>query len=208
MSETERGAALIIVDVQYDFLPGGALAVPSGAEVVPVINRLAHKFDHIIMTQDWHPPGHASFASSHPGKAPYDTVELTYGRQILWPDHCVQQTRGAMICEGLDVPGCRMVIRKGHHKGIDSYSTFMENDHKTPTGLAGYLGELGVGVIFLTGLATDFCVQYSALDGVAAGFEVHVVEDACRGIDIEGSLAAAWNNMESVGAKRIRSQDI
>ena len=208
MGETRRGSALIIVDVQYDFLPGGALAVPAGAEVVPVINQLACKFDHIIMTQDWHPPGHASFASSNPGKAPYETVELPYGMQVLWPDHCVQQTRGAMICEDLDIPGCRMVVRKGHHKEIDSYSTFMENDHKTPTGLAGYLRELGVGVIFLAGLATDFCVQYSALDGVAAGFKVHVVEDASRGIDIEGSLAAAWNNMESAGAGRIRSQDI
>jgi len=208
MNGKMKGAALIIVDVQYDFLPGGALAVPHGAEVVPVINLLARKFGDVIMTQDWHPAGHASFASSHPGKTPYETVDLPYGKQALWPDHCVQETRGAMICGDLDVPACRMIIRKGHNMGIDSYSAFMENDHKTPTGLAGYLRELDVGAIYLAGLATDFCVLYSALDGAAAGFEVNVVEDACRGIDIEGSLAAAWDKMISAGARRIRSGDL
>ena len=208
MIEHIHETALIVVDVQYDFLPGGALAVPSGSEVIPVINRMATKFAHIVMTQDWHPKGHVSFASSHPGKKPYDTVELSYGTQVLWPDHCVQGTRGAEISDELDLPGCRVIARKGHHMGIDSYSTFMENDHTTSTGLAGYLKELGVRSIFLAGLATDFCIQYSALDGVAAGFKVRLVEDACRGIDIEGSLAAAWAKMESVGVGRINSGDI
>jgi len=201
-------SALIVVDVQTDFLPGGALAVPGGDQVIPIINRLAPRFGNVILTQDWHPPGHASFASSHPGRKPYDIIDLAYGPQVLWPDHCVQQTPGAGIHGGLDTSGCRMIIRKGCNHGIDSYSAFMENDHKTPTGLAGYLRELGVRSIYLTGLATDFCVQYSALDGRAAGFDVYVVEEACRGIDIQGSLADAWKHMESAGARRTSLTDM
>ena len=206
--ELSLKAVLIIVDVQNDFLPGGALPVPAGKEVVPVINRIAPKFDNVILTQDWHPPGHASFASSHSGKKPYDVLQMQYGDQVLWPDHCVQQTDGARLFDGLVVPMCRMIIRKGLNQGIDSYSAFMENDHETPTGLAGYLRELGMGPVFLTGVATDFCVQYSALDGAAAGFEMYVVEEACRGIDIEGSMEAAWKNMAAAGVKRISAQEL
>jgi nicotinamidase/pyrazinamidase len=190
---------LLIIDVQNDFCPGGALAVPQGDEIVPAVNRLAAEFAHVVLTQDWHPRGHASFASSHAGKQPFETIELPYGPQILWPDHCVQGTQGAAFHPGLDVPHAELVVRKGFRSTIDSYSAFLENDHRTPTGLAGYLKERGFHRITLCGLATDFCVFYSAIDGRAAGFEVGVVTSACRGIDVEGSLDRALCSMNEAG---------
>jgi nicotinamidase/pyrazinamidase len=196
---------LIVVDVQNDFCPGGALAVPKGDEVVPVINRLAARFANAVFTQDWHPRGHTSFASSHPGKKPFETVELPYGEQVLWPDHCVSGTRGAAFHEGLELAKAQLVIRKGFHRDIDSYSAFVEADRKTSTGLAGYLKERGFESLFVCGLATDFCVAWTALDARAAGFEVSVVEDACRAIDLEGSLKRAWAEMTAAGVKRINS---
>jgi len=190
---------LIVVDMQNDFCPGGALAVPQGDEIVPTVNRLAAEFAHVILTQDWHPPGHASFASSHAGKQPFQTIELAYGQQILWPDHCVQGTQGAAFHSGLDVPHAELVIRKGFRSGIDSYSAFRENDRRTPTGLAGYLKERGFERVTLCGLATDFCVLYSAIDGREAGFEVKVMTSACRGIDVDGSLGRALHSMAEAG---------
>lgn len=185
-----NGAVLVVVDVQNDFCPGGALAVPDGDQVVPVINRLARRFAQVILTQDWHPAGHASFASQHPGHKPYDTVAMPYGAQILWPDHCVQGTRGAAFRDDLDIPHAQLILRKGYHRDIDSYSAFFENDRKTPTGLAGYLNERGLTDIYLVGLAFDFCVRYSAEDGRRQGLTVTVIEDACRGIDVDGSVVA------------------
>lgn len=182
---------LIVVDVQNDFCAGGALAVPGGEEVVPIVNRLAARFPHVLLTQDWHPASHLSFASSHPGKHPFDTVEMPYGPQILWPEHCVQGTRGAELHKELDIPHAELVLRKGFRREIDSYSAFFENDGKTPTGLAGYLRERGFRNLYLAGLALDFCVFYSAKDGHAQGFAVSVIEDACRAIDTQGSEAAA-----------------
>jgi nicotinamidase/pyrazinamidase len=182
---------LIVVDVQNDFCAGGALAVPGGEEVVPIVNRLAARFPHVLLTQDWHAASHLSFASSHPGKQPFDTVRMPYGAQILWPDHCVQGTKGAELHKELDIPHAELVLRKGFRREIDSYSAFFENDGKTPTGLAGYLRERGFRNLFLAGLAFDFCVFYSAKDGHAQGFAVSVIEDACRAIDTQGSEAAA-----------------
>jgi len=193
------GDVLIVVDIQNDFCPGGALAVPRGDEVVPIINRLAARFRNVVLTQDWHPRGHFSFASSHPGKKPYDTVAAPYGPQILWPDHCVQDSKGAAFHPTLDIPHAALVLRKGTHATIDSYSTFYENDRKTPTGLVGYLHERGFSRLFLAGLAFDFCVRYSAEDAQREGFTVFVVEDACRGIDIDGSIAATRASMVSRG---------
>jgi nicotinamidase/pyrazinamidase len=197
---------LLVVDVQRDFLPGGALAVPDGDAVVAPINALAERFGHVVLTQDWHPAGHVSFASSHPGRAAFETVQLGYGAQVLWPEHCVQGTAGAALAEGLCVPRAEMVIRKGFYQGVDSYSAFVEADRTTKTGLAGYLRERGLGRITVVGLATDFCVAWTALDAKAAGFEVFVVEDACRGIDVDGSLARAWSDMECAGVVRIAAQ--
>ncbi|HUZ74667.1 MAG TPA: bifunctional nicotinamidase/pyrazinamidase [Stellaceae bacterium] len=194
---------LLVVDVQNDFCPGGALHVPRGDEVVPVINRLASRFATIVLTQDWHPRGHLSFASAHPGKKPYDTVTLSYGEQVLWPDHCVQGTAGAAFHQGLSVDGAALVIRKGFHRAIDSYSTFFENDRVTPTGLAGYLRERGLSRVFLAGLAYDFCVFYSAQDAVRHGFAAIVIDDACRGIDIDGSVAAARQQLAALGVTSI-----
>ena len=190
---------LVIVDVQNDFCPGGALVVPEGDQIVPAVNRLAGEFGHVVLTQDWHPPGHASFASSHPPSQPFDTIDLPYGRQILWPDHCVQGTAGAAFHPGLDVPHAELVLRKGFRTEIDSYSAFFENDRRTPTGLGGYLKERGFERITVCGLATDFCVFYSAIDGRQAGFEVTVATSACRGIDVDGSLAAAMRAMTEAG---------
>ena len=190
---------LLIVDLQNDFCPGGSLAVPLGDEIVPRVNRLAADFPHVILTQDWHPRGHASFASSHPGKQPFDTVEASYGQQILWPDHCVQGTDGATFHATLDVPHAELVVRKGFRISVDSYSAFRENDRRTPTGLAGYLRERGFERLTLCGLATDFCVFFSAIDGREAGFEVAVVTNACRGIDVDGSLARAMRSMSEAG---------
>ncbi|WHZ09828.1 MAG: Nicotinamidase [Burkholderiaceae bacterium] len=200
-------AALIAVDVQNGFI-AGALPVPGGAEVVPVINRLAGAFENIVITQDWHTPGHASFASSHPGKKPFETIELDYGAQVLWPDHCVQGTEDAALHEGLKLPTAQLVIRKGFHRGIDSYSAFREADRKTATGLAGYLNERRIKTVFVAGLATDFCVAWTAIDARGAGFDACVIEDATRAIDLNGSLAAAWKQMAAAGVKRIRSTDI
>jgi nicotinamidase/pyrazinamidase len=198
MNRDGRGV-LLIVDVQNDFCHGGALAVPQGDEIAPAVNRLSAQFSHVILTQDWHPRGHASFASSHPGKHPFEPIELGYGQQILWPDHCVQGTKGAAFHPGLDVPHAELVLRKGFRSAIDSYSAFRENDRRTPTGLAGYLKERGFGDITLCGLATDFCVFFSAIDGREAGFEVSVVPGACRGIDVDGSLGRAVRAMNEAG---------
>jgi nicotinamidase/pyrazinamidase len=206
--EPAREDVFIVVDVQYDFLPGGALAVPDGDAVIGPINALARRFRHVALTQDWHPRGHASFASSHPGKTPFETVQLSYGEQILWPDHCVQGTRGASIAEGLSIPHAELVIRKGHNREIDSYSGFMEADRATPTGLAGYLKERGFRRVFCAGLATDFCVAWTALDARAAGFEAYVIEDACRAIDTQGSLARASAEMDAAGVVRVKARDV
>jgi nicotinamidase-related amidase len=198
MNPTDRDV-LLIVDLQNDFCPGGPLAVPRGDEIVPAVNRLAAEFAHVILTQDWHPRGHASFASSHPGKQPFDVVEASYGEQILWPDHCVQGTNGAEFHPALDVPNAELVLRKGFRAAIDSYSAFQENDRRTPTGLAGYLKERGFERLTLCGLATDFCVFFSAIDGHQAGFAVNVVTSACRGIDVDGSLTRAMRAMGEAG---------
>lgn len=200
--------ALMVIDVQNDFCPGGALAVPEGDTVVPVINDLMEAFDHVLLTQDWHPEGHHSFASSHAGKDPYDTVAMDYGEQILWPDHCVQGTAGADFHPDLNTTRAQLIIRKGFRPEIDSYSAFFENDQETPTGLTGYLRERGIDEIVIVGLAADFCVKWSALDGCEQGFRVHVVEDATRGIDTNGSLAAAWEAMDAAGVQVRASDDV
>jgi len=200
--------ALVGIDVQNDFCPGGALAVPRGDEVVPVINRLAGRFRHVVLTQDWHPKGHVSFASSHPGRRPFETVRLAYGEQVLWPDHCIPGTHGAEFHPGLDTLPADLIVRKGSDPAIDSYSALYENDRRTSTGLAGYLRGRGVRRLFLAGLATDFCVQYSALDARREGFEVFVVEDGVRGIDLDGSVAAAWARMAEAGVHRVRETDL
>lgn len=193
---------LLVVDIQNDFCPGGALAVPRGDEIIPRINKLARKFAHVILTQDWHNEDHLSFASSHPGRKAMEHIELPYGSQILWPEHCVQGTEGAEFHPGLKIPHCELVIRKGYHHEIDSYSAFFENDRQTPTGLAGYLRERGLTQLFVVGLATDFCVAYTALDGRRLGFDVTVIEESCAGIDHAGSLASAWQQMEEAGVIR------
>jgi len=201
-------AALIVVDVQNCFLDGGTLAVKGGNEVIPVINRLAPAFQNIVVTQDWHTAGHASFASAHDGTKPFETTRLSYGQQVLWPDHCVQGTADAELGKDLKLPTAQLIIRKGFHKEMDSYSAFQEADHKTVTGLAGYLKARGIKTVFVTGLATDFCVAWTAMDARKAGFDVYLVEDATRAIDLNGSLAAAWKQMEARGVRRIQSGDI
>lgn len=195
------GDVLLVIDVQNDFCPGGALAVPGGDEVVPAINRLARDFAHVVLTQDWHPAGHSSFASSHRGRQPYDTIEMPYGPQVLWPDHCVQGTPGASLHPALDIPHAELILRKGYLAAIDSYSAFRENDRHTATGLAAYLRERGFARVTLCGLATDFCVGYSALDAREAGFAAAVVLDACRGIDVDGSLSRALEAMRGAGVE-------
>jgi nicotinamidase/pyrazinamidase len=190
---------LIVTDPQLDFCPGGALAVPEGDAIMPRVNRLARRFSHVILTQDWHPGGHASFASTHPGRQPFETTEVEYGPQTLWPDHCVQGTKGAAFHPALDIDRVELIIRKGYRPTIDSYSAFRENDRKTPTGLTGYLRERGFERVTLCGLATDFCVFFSAIDAVAAGFETAVALDASRAIDIDGSLAKALAAMREAG---------
>jgi nicotinamidase/pyrazinamidase len=204
----DDASALLVIDVQNGFLPGGSLAVKDGEQVIPVINRIARGFTNIVMTQDWHTPGHISFASSHPGKKPFETIDLPYGKQVLWPDHCVQGTDGASFSKDLAIPKAELVVRKGFHHDVDSYSAFTEADGKTTTGLAAYLKGRKLQRLFLAGLATDFCVAWTALDARKAGFETYVVEDACRGIDAEGSLAKAWADMAKAGVKRIQSGDI
>ena len=199
---------LLVTDVQNDFIPGGALPVADGGAVVPLIVRLAPAFPHVVLTQDWHPPGHISFASSHPGRAPFETIRLDYGEQVLWPDNCVQATPGADFHRDLRIPHAEMIVRKGYRRHMDSYSAFFEADGVTPTGLAGYLRERGLTRVFLVGLATDFCVAWSALDARKIGLAAYVVEDGCRGIDAEGSLAAAWRRMTAAGVARITSAAI
>ena len=194
---------LLIIDVQNDFCPGGALAVADGDAVVPVINRLAERFDHVVLTQDWHPPGHRSFATSHPGSAPFATIGMPYGEQTLWPDHCVQDTPGAAFHPRLVTKRAELVVRKGFRADIDSYSAFYENDRLIPTGLAGYLRERGLRRVFLAGLATDFCVHYSAVDARRLGFDTVVIEAGCRAIDLAGSLDAAGAAMAAAGVQRV-----
>jgi nicotinamidase/pyrazinamidase len=204
----DDASALLVIDVQNCFLPGGSLAVKDGEQVVPVINRIAKSFTNVVMTQDWHTPGHISFASTHAGKKPFEVVDLAYGKQVLWPDHCVQGSEGAALSKDLAIPQAELIIRKGFHQEVDSYSAFTEADGKTTTGLAAYLKARNVARVFVAGLATDFCVAWTALDARKAGFETYVVEDACRGIDTQGSLAKAWADMDQAGVKRIRSDDI
>ena len=208
----EAGDALVVVDVQYDFLPGGALAVPAGNEILPMVNRLVGAFAQagaqVVFTQDWHPAGHASFASSHPGKRPFEAIQLSYGGQILWPDHCIQGTAGANLHASLDLDRANVILRKGANAEIDSYSAFVEADGRTSTGLAAMLHARKVKRVFLCGLATDFCVGFSALDARAAGFETAVIEDACRGIDTDGSLAAALTRMAAAGVDRLDSRAV
>lgn len=200
--------ALLVIDVQNDFIPGGSLPVPEGERIVPLINQLALQFQQVVIAQDWHPLGHASFASSHPGRQPYDVIQLPYGEQTLWPDHCVQASAGAEFHPELDLPHAQLVIRKGCNPDIDSYSAFLEADRRTTTGLAGYLSERGIDTVYMVGLALDFCVMYSALDARAAGFNAIVVLDACRAIDLNGSLAAAIERMQVAGVKLIQSTDL
>jgi nicotinamidase/pyrazinamidase len=201
-------SALLVIDVQNDFTPGGQLAVPEGDLIVPLINRLGGLFKQVIIAQDWHPSGHASFASSHPGRKPYEVIQLPYGEQTLWPDHCVQGTAGAEFHPKLNLPHAQLIIRKGCNPDIDSYSAFLEADRRTTTGLAGYLKERGIDTVYMVGLALDFCVMFSALDARAAGFNAFVLLDACRAIDMEGSLATAMERMQSAGVGLIESNQL
>jgi nicotinamidase/pyrazinamidase len=201
-------SALIVVDVQNCFLPGGSLAVKEGDQIIPVINRIAKGFENVVMTQDWHTPHHISFASTHEGKKPFEVIKLAYGNQVLWPDHCVQGTEGAQIAKDINIPQAGLIIRKGYHNEVDSYSAFLEADKETHTGLGGYLKERGIDTVFITGLATDFCVAWTAVDARHAGLTTYVVEDACRGIDVGGSLAKAWADMNGAGVKKIQSSDL
>jgi len=199
---------LLAIDMQYDFMPGGALGVAEGDAIVPLVNRLATKFANVALTQDWHPAGHSSFASSHPGAKPFETMTMPYGAQVLWPDHCVQGSAGARLHEGLNIPHALLILRKGVNRNVDSYSAFTEADRITTTGLAALLKARGVKRVFLCGLATDFCVGWSALDARAAGFETFVIEDACRAIDANGSLDAAWKAMEAAGVRRVIAAEV
>ncbi|MEP9354953.1 bifunctional nicotinamidase/pyrazinamidase [Xanthobacter sp. KR7-65] len=201
-------AVLVLVDLQLDFLPGGALAVPGGDEVLDLANALATRFRNVVLSQDWHPAGHVSFALTHAGRAPFERIELDYGPQILWPDHCIQDSPGAAIAPQVRVPHAQLVVRKGHHAGIDSYSTFFEADRATPTGLAGYLRERGIDTVYLAGLALDFCVSWSAVDAARHGFTTLVVEDACRAINVDGSLTAALADMEAAGVTRTTASEL
>jgi len=199
---------LLVIDVQNCFIPGGSLAVKEGDVIVPLINKLAGSFKHVVETQDWHTADHVSFASQHAGKKPFETVKLPYGNQVLWPDHCVQGTEGAALSKNLSITKTELIIRKGYRKDVDSYSAFLEADKKTSTGLGGYLRQRGMKRVFLAGLATDFCVAWSAIDARKEGFEAYVIDDACRGIDANGSLGAAWKDMTRAGVKKIISADI
>lgn len=199
---------LLVVDVQNDFCPDGALAVPRGDEVAAVVNGIAPCFRHVVLTQDWHPADHQSFASAHAGKKPYDVIEIAYGPQILWPDHCVQGTHGAAFCDDLNIPHAQLIIRKGYRANVDSYSAFLENDHATPTGLAGYLRERGLSRVFLAGLAFDYCVRYSAEDAHDSGFDVVVVEDACRSIDIDNSVVNTHQRLAELDIRIVSAADV
>jgi nicotinamidase/pyrazinamidase len=200
--------ALLIMDVQNDFCPGGALAVPGGDAVVRPINQLLGRFRHVVLTQDWHPPGHVSFASAHRGRRPFETLDINGGLQTLWPDHCVQGSSGADFHADLDTAAAQLIVRKGTNPAVDSYSAFVENDRVTPTGLAGALRERGVPRVFLAGLALDFCVLWSAEDARRAGFEAVVVRDACRALDVHGSLAAALDRLGACGAQLVAAADL
>jgi len=199
--------ALLLIDLQPDFMPGGALAVAGGDEILPIINLLAAKFDHVILTQDWHPPQHISFASSHPGQAPFSQIEVAYGPQTLWPDHCLQGSAGALLHPQVTVPHAELILRKGFRREIDSYSAFLENDHRTPTGLAAYLRERGLQRLFIAGLAYDYCVRFSAIDGKALGFETTVIEDATRAVGLPGSVEATNASFAAAEIPRILSSD-
>jgi nicotinamidase/pyrazinamidase len=205
MMKVGESDVLLVIDVQNDFCPGGSLAISNGNEVIPVINKLAERFQHVIFTQDWHPLGHESFASSHPGKDAYDSTQAPYGPQTLWPDHCVQDTNGAEFHKDLNVSKAELILRKGFRKDIDSYSAFLENDHLTSTGLAGYLRERTFRRIFIAGLAYDFCVRFSAIDGKAAGFDSFVIEDACRAVNLENSIEMTNQDFAQKGIQRITS---
>lgn len=202
---TDQTSVLIVTDIQNDFLPGGALAVADGDAIIPLVNDLAKKFKNVVITQDWHPARHISFASSHAGRSPFDVIDLRYGQQVLWPDHCVQGSHGAELADGLDIPHAQLIIRKGYHAHTDSYSSFFEADRKTTTGLTGYLFERGIERVFLVGLALDFCVSWSALDARSHGFDTFVIEDACRAIDTNNSLAESVASMHAAGVKRMMS---
>ncbi|MGG1948220.1 bifunctional nicotinamidase/pyrazinamidase [Trinickia sp. NRRL B-1857] len=204
----DKHSVLIVVDVQNCFTTGGTLAIKDGEQVVPVINRVGKAFENVVMTQDWHPHGHASFASSYPGKKPFESVRLSYGTQVLWPDHCVQGTTDAALRADLDLPQAELIVRKGYHRDVDSYSAFLEADRHTSTGLAAYLNAHGIRQVFVVGLATDFCVANTAIDARAAGFDVYVIEDATRAVDLNGSLAQAWAAMRHAGVNRIQSTDL
>jgi nicotinamidase/pyrazinamidase len=203
-----KDAALIVVDVQNCFVPGGSLAVNKGNEIIPLINTIAKGFQNVVLTQDWHTPGHISFASAHKDKKPFDTVKLPYGTQVLWPDHCVQGTDGAAIHKDISIPQAQLVIRKGFNPLVDSYSAFIEADGKIKTGLDGYLKQRGIKTVYVVGLATDFCVGWTAMDARKLGLNAIVIEDACRGIDANGSLAKAWTAMAKAGVKRVQSSDL
>lgn len=204
----QNNIALLVVDVQRGFTPGGNLAVANADQIIPNINQLGQYFKHIILTQDWHPDNHISFADNHPGKAAYDSIQLDYGTQVLWPKHCVQGTLDAELHPDLNLPQAQLIIRKGFHEQIDSYSAFMEADRKTMTGLAGYLRERGIDTVFVVGIATDFCVAWTAIDACKLGFKTYVIADASKGIDLNGSLQHAWQDMLSHGVKRIYVKDI
>jgi nicotinamidase/pyrazinamidase len=195
--------ALLVIDVQNDFCPGGALAVPEGDAVVPLINEIARGFETVVITQDWHPPGHASFAASHPGRAPFETTTLPYGEQVLWPTHCVMGTPGAALHPGLDIPHASLILRKGSNQNVDSYSAFLEADRTTKTGLDGYLASRGITEVVLCGLALDYCVAWSAEDARRFGFEATILENACRSINLNGSVAAAWDRLATAGVIRL-----
>jgi nicotinamidase/pyrazinamidase len=199
---------LIVTDVQNCFVPGGTLPVKEGDQIVPLVNRIAKGFEHVVLTMDWHTPGHASFASSHPGKKPFETITMPYGTQVLWPDHCIQGTPDADLVPGLSIPHAQLIIRKGYRRHIDSYSTFLEADGRTRTGLTGYMKDRGLQNAYFVGLATDFCVAWSALDARKSGFGAVVIEDATRGIDVGGSLGRAWADMTAAGVRRVQSRDL
>jgi nicotinamidase/pyrazinamidase len=201
-------SALIVVDIQYDFLPGGSLAVKDGDAIIPLVNALGARFQNVVLTQDWHPAGHISFASSHKGAAPFSLIDLPYGKQVLWPDHCVQGSRGAALAADLALPHAQLVIRKGFHPDVDSYSGFFEADRRTPTGLTGYLRERGLSRVYVVGLATDYCVGWTAIDAAKQGFETVVIEDACRAIDLDGSLTRAFADMAKAGVGRTVSASL
>jgi len=203
----QPGDALLVIDVQNDFCPGGNLAVAEGDKVVPVINALAQKFDHVILTQDWHPSQHISFATTHPGKEAFERIQAPYGPQTLWPEHCLQNSPGAAFHSALDIPRAELILRKGFRRHIDSYSAFLENDHFTSTGLAGYLRERGLGRLFLCGLAYDFCVRYSAVDGHNLGFEMIVVEDATQAVNLPGSVEDTNEDLAALGIRRVKAQE-